>query len=1645
MGWGDLPTSLTKKKRKRGRKTSVPPMGPYRAESGNKKVRSKATSAEKRELGKQHTRTGRRVRRLEQKDKREAAAAKKDAAAATKAVTKAKASKPIETLRRAEEKAARTTDRKLKAQLRESSKRLRHALASEAAFKAGRKTPEGSPVKANFPDKALKEVAPRAYRKAFRSASAGGHGSSRGLGEPEDLTTAITLAAPGGGVVGALGKRAAEAGAKTVVKEVGEAAAAKVESTGSKAVARVLNAGSGVRAGGRLAGRAAMRAAGRDTTKAAERAAESAASRTVRRAGAKAAAERSRAASAAVPGIKAGKVGALGLPVVRGHVEAVVDNPKKTAKTTARALPGLVTYPVGVAIKGGITAGRAASTVAHEAGVPGAAGYSGKEILAPVAHIPKEQLDFARQVAKLATSSDAKEVQREVEDNLGLTLPIMLGLGSKAAGDKIGKGRIVEAVRKITEKSRERHGKAHGYREGKAPRVLERTGQRKEAAKIAARGRTRVRGELSDRQQGMLEAARGATDGEVVRKGVLRGRRGKKLDLKIRDADVASFLQRHPMKLDDPVAMLAEVKRIKARLKPIPEGHEPAPSQLMTRDVIAYIEKRPDVLANPNVIRVVREYRKQGAHARQTPGLAPEHSERARFLSAASTRDIPFPEERYPRSVRDVVRSQPKRGELAKDVLRREAREDRASAKAIKRQSKALVKQAERRAEGARRRALRAKVSEASAAGEARVKVSQRDRELLRKEPDYVKAVKANNRAQKTLREAKMRYRNATATPEGLYRNGELSAQAKVVVNGLRAAEARAKASRADLDRVKAAVLERAGKETSKAGRGQKATALAGLGRGPAGTLAKLERRGGKVLEAERHQAELEGQVVTARELAARRRIEAADLAELAARKHKAASEVDPELTKEFAGDVQAQLAREGITELPEYQHAGPGRQHGAPVYGSTGTKLTQFPGKSKMRRGTAEEHGLVEEGLRPMIRESIARPVSRRESYKAARDVIEANRFEPGGKVEWNARDADELFRGPDPVLSPDQWMKVPRQFYKRINDVLDGKGKGKGINAQDFEMVGQLEALRDGKGAPGSHYQIVRKAAMDELVSQLANTLVAPKLAKANRATSFLILGTSPAWAAMQVIAEYGQASVAQPKLLNPRFARKAIAAYKEMSPEKRQAFDSWVGVTTRTIEKAEDLKLDLKAGDMDAAANAYKTLEGTPYGRFLRGIPTSIQRLDAWKGGRIRALTALAKIDKDLNSRANVFLRGVGGMHREMGKALGEMKGKSLREQAEWVAEHPKWARRYQSYLDDVMGNWSALTKNERVAAQAMIFYPFLRMSLRWTFYAFPKRHPIKAAMLYGLGQQNAQQVKRLLHGDPSYFTQWAMVPVDLGGKKAFVDLSRIAPGSNALVEALGGSTEGPKGIAAAKIAQPVLGSLGTAIYGVSPLSGKQEPGSGWNALAQLLSLSPLSRVASEAAVPAGRKKAEGLGQVPIIGSFSTERQEALDKLSAKLRGYGTPERYVRSLVAPPYPKDAGKERDSALLGRVLEAFAKNSSSARDDLSSAYATKMTAATEEGKHRQVGRMRKQRDKQLATMEATYDEANKVLDNLFERYGIEHNREDELFLKYYGEGKYGTGDSSNPWSSSFGGGSNPWSTSDNSGGGESSNPWSSK
>jgi hypothetical protein len=1167
-------------------------------------------------------------------------------------------------------------------------------------------------------------------------------------------------------------------------------------------------------------------------------------------------------AAAGVP-LKAAKLaGAQTLPVVQGHEKALLEHPGKVAKTTARAIPGLVTVPVGQAVAAGVTAGRAASEGAHALGIPGARGYSGSEILAPVKGLAKEQVEFAKQVAKVVTSDDSQEVQEAVENELGLMLPVMLGLVGKAAGDKVGavtEGKITEAVRSIADQARATYGGSHGRHRGKAPRVFEKSGQRKREAIRAANAKARVRREVGDRTRTVRREAGKAKGSEVLRRGVAKRGRviRRKGDLTIHTGDLVNFAVRHALPLDKPAEALAEVRRIGSTLRSSTKSSRP--DVISTRDLVGFVERNPGILADKHLRAAVDAYREQARHARETPGISPEHSDRARYVSAAATRGIPLDDERFPASVRDDVRAAPTPGRVAKDVLRRESKSDR-----------------------------------------------QRARRQNRK------AATRESRGRAIAAELKVRER---AEPGWTKRNAAVRAKGERYANQAR---------------------------TYRAG-AQHAT-------------------------------------------------------ELASRKSRAATEIDPGLTDEFTHDVADRLAAEGKPQ-PEYTATGVGRE--APTVGATGAQLTRFPGKSKHRTGAAERYGLVREDLPTLLRESVARPVSRRESYEAMRGFLDDNEFRHGAQTEFTSDQARHLFD--TGTIDRDNWVLVDRGLYERA---LDPEQRAAALQAAiDEDADAALE--------PGRRYKIVRRTAAEEFMGQLGEAVL-PRLAAVNRVTSALILGTSPAWAAAQIVAEYAQAGAAQPRLLNPLYLRKAIAAYKALPEEKRWAFDSWAGITRGEPMGPGEVKLDKRTGDPATAGDAWSVMNTTPLGRLIKSIPHALGSLDQLKGGRIRAAVVVAKMDHDLNSRLPVFLRGVRGLYDEIGKTSAEMKGKPLSEQVAYFADHPKAAERYQSYLDDVMGNWHALTRNEQLASRLVIFYPFVRMAARWTFYAFPRRHPIKAAMLYYLGQQNAVSLEKLLGGDPGFFANWATVPLHLGSKTELIPLSRIAPATGLVSELAG---EGGKNLAGTALSslQPAFAAAVVALTGVDTFSGEQHPGRGAAAVAQLLELSPLSRVANEELIPAGRKATDQA--LPVLGPLfgSTERQKALDKLFDRLDQTHTAVRAARQLAVPMLPKRLDYERDQLKLTKILKAIDDNSSEKRGDLAEAE-EEHAAGVNEAKLRKIELTTARKTERMS---ATYERAQQQLDAMLKAYKIPA---DPWTGDVYSIGKYGTAVKNTPPAGMLGG-----------------------
>lgn len=1235
------------------------------------------------------------------------------------------ATQPLRTtFARTERRQARRARAQLKAERAEAGrmKKLKRTL---------RKAPVVPPT-GGKPPLSLKRFDRKGYAEAEK-AHVQELAKHENLGQPEDLTTAITTVIPGAIGAGQLVKAGLRVGAKELADEAITQAAGKTEA----GVAKVASTAKSPKEAARVAANVGRKV--------------------LRKKAVKAAPKPEAAFSAAVPGTVPLKA-AVGqtLPVVQGHEQALVQEPGKTLKTTARIAPGVLTTPIGMAADVGLSVGRLASASAHAAHVPGARNYSEADILGPIKGQVKAQKEFAEEVSKVVTSNDPEYVKRQVENHLGLMLPAMAAPGIAKIAQP-GYARILEKVRRAKEDTRAAGGKQRRPTTDKAQSVVpavENRRMRTEEAKRAATTKLNAELETSHRGRQVLEHARKAKGPtEVVRD--LGKHRGRRRQVKVRPGDAVGFLSRNGISRD-PAKAIEQIRRFHDRLDP--ESAKELPKQrIHTLDITTYLLKHPEVLGDGHLWQAVDAYKGQ-AKTLTT-------SEPARVQPIMEVHSDPSLGQRDP-GLREF------------DRVPLPAREHTAATT---------------------RTELRKEIS--------------RDRQAMKRAA--IKGQKAKVRSIAAGIKAKH---------DGLYANLTPEERAHVV------------------------------------------DTLAEEGITEAPIVREHLRK---------------------------------------AREAKAIAN-DKALHDEYLGQANELIARHGYEE-PAYATHADVRSKGAPAVSAVGGQMPKIPGGVKQRTGALQRKGAIEESLPSLLRESVRVPVARKHIFADMRSFIDERALNFNGKREITSREAGKLID--DGVFDPKHNLLIPRQLYKRAFDALE-KGDETGMAAlREGVSDTSQEAILSNLGheaSQGRKYVVVPREAGTEFFAQ-TERLGKPSQAfsKVNRFTSRLILGTSPAWAAMQLLAEGSQSMAA----VNPYRMVRGMRAFAKMSPEKQLAFQSWIGETPGVAISPKDVQLGLRDGDMSKASDAFGVANKTVVGRGLKNLGTAelLGMLDRKKGGAYRRAVAAGNIDRALNSKLHAFVGGVRHMWRDQNKITDAIKGLPLEKQLEWFTDHPKEMAKQQGYLDDVMGNWNALTRHERTAASVVIFYPFMRMSLRWLIHSFPKQHPIKAAILYYLGQQNADQLHKLLHGEPGFF-DWAQVPLHAGedGKPtSLVDLGRAAPGANAIFQGLGGSTEGPKGAVALQIAQPAVSTAVTALTGVGPLSGRQESGSGWQALAELASLPLPLRLAGATNVIPG----QGPSTSPTGRAFRKEGSEApIDK--------------ARNALLPVIPKPLSQERIKAELSKAVD---------------------------------------------------------------------------------------------------------------------------
>jgi hypothetical protein len=587
---------------------------------------------------------------------------------------------------------------------------------------------------------------------------------------------------------------------------------------------------------------------------------------------------------------------------------------------------------------------------------------------------------------------------------------------------------------------------------------------------------------------------------------------------------------------------------------------------------------------------------------------------------------------------------------------------------------------------------------------------------------------------------------------------------------------------------------------------------------------------------------------------------------------------------------------------------------HHAPANGDKGAGIeNRFPTNAgrveHMREGKYAKNDNLDRSFEGLLRGTVHLPRLRAAGKQFGRDFVKEFKtpFKVDGKQkvvgqgskDWTAITAPRSKDNPNGgQFDPKSWARFPvREWKNAVKDPF----------TEDSTLVKLLDEAENGRVTGSEPWVLMPREAIKEARAQISpeHNIITTGANRMSRIASRTILGTNPAWAIAQIPAEGIPLLMAKPSLLNPiklASLEKDIQSFKKTNPEESIALQATAGASPLN---AAVNRTPLDQQETYTPALWDKGAKALTRGKTARSALSFVKLralgvFDVKRQNEYRTLLAAAEADKRFRS----WHTGVAGLFDSAAKMSHDFRGKSRADLWTWLTTDPKGKAelgKITDYVDNIQGNWTAFTRYERALAPLTIFYPFLRYSLRWTLWTFPKTHPITATIAYTLGQANANQLEKLVGGPlanplayayPAYQNEKGETSLLPGG-------SRISPGQSNLTQAIATGT--PAQILSS--ANPFIGAGLTATTGIEPFTGeKSSLPQGEAAANQLLSMPAPLRLA-------GVK----------LGGQSTA-SKAFEKFD--------PNKTERSLLFPFIPQSGAKFKESEELGKAFsDKYAKN----------------------------------------------------------------------------------------------------------------------
>lgn len=418
--------------------------------------------------------------------------------------------------------------------------------------------------------------------------------------------------------------------------------------------------------------------------------------------------------------------------------------------------------------------------------------------------------------------------------------------------------------------------------------------------------------------------------------------------------------------------------------------------------------------------------------------------------------------------------------------------------------------------------------------------------------------------------------------------------------------------------------------------------------------------------------------------------------------------------------------------------------------------------------------------------------------------DELDRRGIDPGSVALWNPR----LYRAEREAREGDPGADITGRGEEPTVEGLDaavdrasGTIKDLATRREDFDTAG---------------WSVIPKAVYDEIH---ADTRPSGVIARAYDITkgkqSRILLGLSPAWLQFQVVSNALLSGLAG---TGPVDFVKAQAWWARLPEAQKAAIEPYIG-TGAFHDSINQTKLGAartRSEKVNQMIDGYRALKTTPFMQKVgRGNPLDLLfRADAAQNNAFRRAVLYSQVKRDAYKRMGESTKRMAGIQTRFMHTLDLGPEKIMNE----LVNDQRALERHAQHVNDFMGDYNTFTAAERRGFQrAVMFYGFLRFSLRFTFLTMPLKHPVMSSIVAQLGRMQVDEVRKLLGGDELPFALGKLYFTS-DGKLKSVDLSRANPAMNAIT-----NFRGPKDLLG--FLPPIAGAVVDQAYAKSGFKQKE----------------------------------------------------------------------------------------------------------------------------------------------------------------------------------------------------------------------------